>query len=252
MAELNLTTLIGGVPFLDEGFRPEAALSAVLCVRLWSLGMDADTTDKQTCREILSPTAARECCLAAGVNTDIDLVELSLEQLSRVQATLERISIEMPIWAAALQLPIRFYGIDRPGVISASAPAFRQFIFLDRAAFYSERELAEQVIHEFAHNWLYLIEEFMPFFRKPSAVRHVLPSGTANRSSSEVIGAGHVAATLMLWYARSDATADVERCAVLRDYLDGCVSKLESLPRESFSASGTFLFDRLVIARERQ
>jgi hypothetical protein len=65
-------------------------------------------------------------------------------------------------------------------------------------------------------------------FERPSARPVMLPSGTANRSPSEVLGAAHVAAVLIrLYTAAGDAPEGrLEKLAV---YRAGCLTLLDQI-----------------------
>ena len=107
----------------------------------------------------------------------------------------------MPAWAPLLSLPVRYARLHPDGgAISASSRDWPQHVLLADDAFASDAELREQLVHELAHQWLYLIEDIWPLDR-PGAARLTLPSGTRDRAPAEVLGAAHVAAALTRMYA---------------------------------------------------
>ncbi|MFC9472698.1 HEXXH motif-containing putative peptide modification protein [Nocardia sp. NPDC056952] len=130
-----------------------------------------------------------------------------------------------PSWAPYFELPVIFVQLPSDSrAISASAPHWPQHVMLAPAAFATLDELREQVVHEFCHQWLYLLEEVCPMEVADGSRDLTLPSGTTERSVREVIGAAHVGLALAVLYRDDDQPAQAEQ---LRDYAHGCLQVLE-------------------------
>ncbi|MGP3921232.1 aKG-HExxH-type peptide beta-hydroxylase [Nonomuraea sp. 10N515B] len=91
---------------------------------------------------------------------------------------------------------------------------------------------SRQVTHELCHQWLYMIQEAWRLARE-GAEQLVLPSGTADRTPSEVLGAAHVAAALVRLHRIDPAGADLQHAAdhirYLVHYGRGCLSLLDGI-----------------------
>lgn len=237
--------LLGGVPFVDDEFRWEAVLAAVAGRRAWSLGvLDAQALRSCDPRQLLTPSAGRALRIQESIDREIQSAPLSPLQAARVRSALDEVQEAFPQWRGVLGLPLEVRALLDPGVISCSCYAWPQHVFLSPAAFSSDAELREQVIHEICHNWLYLIEELWRLHRAGDGRLFRLPSGTAGRNIAEVIGAAHVAASLLRWYGRREAPAE-SRSSVLGEYLHGCLDTLGGLEPEALTATGRFLFEGL-------
>ncbi len=77
-------------------------------------------------------------------------------------------------------------------------------------------------MHELAHQWLYLIEDIWPL-GAPGAARLTLPSGTRDRTLPKVLGAAHVAATLIRLYGTAGGPHAATRISGLARYGQGCL-----------------------------
>ena len=163
---------------------------------------------------------------------NVDWVELSDSQVTEVMTSLGVVRSAVPPWAGLMNLPVRF-GIAPVEwkSVSSSSFAWPQHIWLSARAFASPEVLAEQLVHEISHQWLYLIEELTPLQIDQTDVRVTLPSGTPNRSVSELLGALHVSLNLRrLWLAiHVDESLRQRRLAHLDMYLDGCLRLLREV-----------------------
>ncbi|MEZ0076268.1 aKG-HExxH-type peptide beta-hydroxylase [Planotetraspora sp. GP83] len=219
-------TLLGGLPFLDEGFAAKRLLAGVAAARHVTAEAEgkADGITDRAVETWLGPS--RALLLAGG--RSIPAIPLLPEQKSQVTATLQELGSLIPAWVSLIALPIR-YGSLYPatGAISASSRAWPQHVLLSDEAFATPVELREQITHELSHQWLYLIEELWRI-ELPSAQPVTLPSGTANRSPSEVVGAAHVATVLTRLYT---ATGDAPegRLEKLAIYRAGCLTLLDQV-----------------------
>ena len=246
MKTLNFTTY----PFIDEDFCPKRLIAAVLVSRNHRF-IKIETTQIQTLKILLSP-AIQEVFLANDssliysqpmTESDLKLIKSQISFIREIKSS----------WYSLFSLPIRFRYISTPGVISCSSPSYPQHIFLDREAFKSFEELREQLLHEFCHNWLYLFQEVVPLTFVQKNVRFTLPSGTANRTAEEVLGAAYVAASLIAFYSSSldskwfeNKQISIRRIVDLSNYLEICINKLDSLNNSRLLAPvGISLFMRI-------
>ncbi|WP_336214859.1 aKG-HExxH-type peptide beta-hydroxylase [Nonomuraea sp. LPB2021202275-12-8] len=224
-------TTLAGMPFLDDGFDAGqllAAVAAVRHIRAENLGIDgASHADPGTW---LAPGHA---LLLQKDPTPIPGVALSPDRRTAIDHVLYGLAETVPAWQPLVRLPARFLLLDtKDGAISASCRDWPQHILLAPAAFAHRRELREQVTHELCHQWLYMIQEVWRLARE-GADELILPSGTADRTPSEVLGAAHVAAALVRLHqadpagARPQVTADHIR--YLLDYGRGCLSLLDGI-----------------------
>lgn len=156
-----------------------------------------------------------------------------------------------PGWAPLLSaLPVRYVSMpaERRG-ISASSFAWPQHVLLSGRAFATMPVLAEQVLHEHFHQWLYLCEELAALHHDGCTDRFTLPSGTGNRSPGEVLGATHVATGLQRLWQHLDVPPSVRtrRLDDLAGYLSGCRALLDEI-RPCLTADGHALAERLLEA----
>ena len=227
----SLTTLFGGVPFLDLSFDTHKMMSAVACSRAWRvLGGEVEQLAIKNLPVLLVPSVARRLRLNEGVDVSLQSQSLTVDQERQIERALAYVVRIVPHWKPLLNLPLTLRSIYKSKAISCSSYAYPQHIFLSPGAFTSDIELREQLLHEISHNWLYLIEELWPLHRPEYVERFQLPSGTPNRNASEVLGAAYVAAVLLDWYAaQASLSISVERSAYLRRYLVGCLSLLNTI-----------------------
>jgi hypothetical protein len=221
------TTALGGLPFLNDGFvstRLLAAVAAVRHVQAERIGAVGDLSDAQA-EAWLAP--ARAFMLRRG-GPPMPAAPLTPRRRGMVADAVEGLGVAVPGWEPLLRLPVRFALLEPPnGAISASSRMWPQHVLLAEEAFATARELAEQVVHELCHQWLYLIEEVWAL-EVPDARRATLPSGTADRSPAEVLGAAHVAAALVRLY-RAGADAPPDRIGRLSQYGDHCLGLLDGM-----------------------
>lgn len=213
---------IGGVPFIDAGFEPRRLLAAVAATRLHRRKIDPETLPRDRLEAVLKPEFAVE--LYKGYQrVRLPTENLSLEELSRIKQAQADLINHRPEWARLISLPIRFMKMTGSSQsISASIDVLPQHVFLSAEAFVSDKELREQILHETCHNWLYLISEVWRLHWTASRVLLTLPSGTTNRTPSELIGALHVASVLLLYYGSDEHMAEVQ-ARDLAGYRAGCL-----------------------------
>ncbi|MFF0520994.1 aKG-HExxH-type peptide beta-hydroxylase [Actinomadura nitritigenes] len=215
---------LGGLPFVDDGFRSRRLLAAAAAARHVLAERQGRTRglSERTLEGWLAP--ARALTLVDGPAMPArPLTRIQRGQVAQARAGL---AAAVPAWRPLLDLPVRYALLDPDGgAISASSKAWPQHVLLARAAFDSPLEVREQLLHETAHQWLYLIEEVWRL-QRPGAARRTLPSGTADRSPAEVLGAAHVATALTRMY-RACGDAPPGRLAHLAVYRAGCLDLLD-------------------------
>ncbi len=235
----------GGFPFMDTAFDSRRLLAAVACGR-WARahGLDSAPTSEQLAA-VLEPANARRI-RRLDLQLDLPSEALPEERILKVRETLTLARELLPAWGALLSIPIEFRRLVHSAAISASIFAWPQSIFLADRAFASDSTLAEQLVHEMSHQWLYFLEEIWPLQIAGSGQSFTLPSGTAGRSASELLGALHVVANLRtLW--RVVPVTDEERgrrLEHLHHYGAACLRLLDAA-RPALTVEGQALAQRL-------
>lgn len=232
-----------GLPFLDDAFAARRLLAITAAVRYVGArnrGLAAGTSSAQA-GSWLGPARALMLSTAA---TPLPAQPLPRARRQQVIRALEQIAAVMPRWQVLLDLPVRYARLHPSrGAISASSRDWPQHVLLADEAFATSRELAEQLLHELAHQWLYLIEDIWPL-QRPGVPALTLPSGTHDRSPAEILGAAHVAAALIRFYRQQPGDWAAARIAVLADYGTGCL-ELAGAVREHLTGEGTLIAGQL-------
>jgi hypothetical protein len=212
---------LAGLPFLDDAFAARRLLALTAAVRYAGArnrGMAGGMSSAQA-GAWLGPARA---LMLSTATAPMPAQPLSTALRQQVTRALEQIAAVMPQWQVVLDLPVR-YALLHPsrGAISASSRDWPQHVLLADEAFATSRELAEQLLHELSHQWLYLIEDIWPL-QHPGAPAVTLPSGTRDRTPAEILGAAHVAATLIRFYREQPGDA-AARIFTLTGYGTGCL-----------------------------
>lgn len=231
---------LGGAPFLDDDFGAGRLLAAV-CAMRHSRGMTAGRAARITEANITTwLTPARAAVLNTGAPR-LPAAPLRPSRLAAIEQATAALGTAVPAWAPLLGLPVRFAALHPPtGAISASIRSWPQHVLLAAEAFATESELAEQVLHEIAHQWMYLVMEVWPMTGEIQRL-FTLPSGTGGKQAWEVLGAAHVAAVLRRWYRCGPASSPV-RAKELREYAEGC---LALLPAAELAPAGELFVERI-------
>lgn len=220
-------TVLGGMPFIDDSFASARLLAAVAAVRHVE-GERTGNADGITDAEIAGWLDPARALLLRGPTGKIPAETLTDRRQRMITDILAELAELIPYWAPLVGLPVVFSLLSPSnGAISASSRMWPQQVLIADEAFASPVELREQVVHELSHQWLYLIEELWAL-EIPSARHVTLPSGTAERTPAEVLGAAHVAAALIRMY-RASTTTPAARLDRLADYASGCVELLGAL-----------------------
>jgi hypothetical protein len=214
----------GGYPFLDASFNPRRLITAAACVR-WGRAVEGHLgLSGRDLVDVMDPHVAL-AIRRLDLLLDVGWSGISTSQATSVSSAIGLITGCVPEWQELLGLPVVFGSMPAGwSSISASSFAWPQHIWLSGRAFVSEAVLAEQVLHEISHQWIYLIEELAPLQTAGCEVRVVLPSGTGDRSLSELLGALHVSLNLRrLWRELPvDEVLRQRRLAHLEQYVAGC------------------------------
>ena len=236
---------LGGLPFLDDRFAARRLLAITAAVRYNAacqrgLANGTSARDAEAC---LTPEQALALSTSTST-TPMPARPLSAARRRHVTGTLADLAASVPSWRLLLALPVRYARLHPAGgAISASSRNWPQHVLLAQEAFVTSRELAEQVTHELAHQWLYLIEDIWPL-QVPGAATLTLPSGTRGRSPAEVLGAAHVAAVLIRLYQRAATGHAAGRIRALAAYGAGCLDLAASASAE-LTEAGTLIAQQL-------
>lgn len=213
------------------------AVNAIRRVRAENRGVLAHPVEM---KELMEPERALMVSCAVLEMSPPPYERVTLEEQARIEDTLQELSSQFPSWSVPLSLQIVFLKLpDDYGAISGSAQKWPQHILLSREGL-EAGEIAEQLIHEFCHQWQYLIQEILPSNKYSRDRTLKLPSGTPERAPSEVLGAGHVAATLVEYYK----VADPPQVPPLLEYARGC-SQLLRENSDRLSETGLTLHSSL-------
>ncbi|MGW2541298.1 hypothetical protein ACWC5I_10595 [Kitasatospora sp. NPDC001574] len=210
--------LFGGMPFLDDAFRPGRLLGAVSSVRQVQAARQGLEVLPDS-RQWLAPERAVECRANAE---PVASYPMPAERRERVELARKDLVRLLPVWEPLFQLPVN-YLMREGSALSGSSFWWPQHVYIGEASFSSDLELREHVLHEQCHQWLYLLEELFNL-DLPDSPELTLPSGTSDRTPREVVGAAHVAAVLVRLYRAEDNPGHL---APLTAYGRGCLALLE-------------------------
>ncbi|MGH3245172.1 MAG: aKG-HExxH-type peptide beta-hydroxylase [Trebonia sp.] len=232
-----------GMPFLDDEFASRRLLAIIAAARYGAAARQGLTGGLSRWQAEAWLTPARAYLVNAGP-TPMPAQPFRAARRQQVTDALARLAAVMPAWAPLLILPVRYARLQPAvGAISASSRDWPQHVLLADDAFATDAELREQLVHELAHQWLYLIEDVWPL-DTPGAARLTLPSGTRGRAPAEVLGAAHVAAVLTRMYAMTGGPGAESRISALTAYGRGCLELAQTASADLTSA-GTMIAQRL-------
>ncbi|MBR1250455.1 hypothetical protein JQ609_26485 [Bradyrhizobium sp. AUGA SZCCT0169] len=217
------------LPLLDDDFDAAQLLNAVANRRRDRVARGSPPDDPT--RTFLDPEIAKQVYeaewdqdpfTAGAVVPDPDFAEL-------LEGAKAQIIEAMPEWREVLSLPVRVMVVPTSTYFGYSILSSPQHIYL--ASLDDQRRdprlLLENYLHEFAHLWLYLIEEVHPFEEALHRLTYTLPSGTSGRTVTATMDAAYVAAVLRRYYARVD---NVPRRSELTAYVAGCLMQIKDDP----------------------
>ncbi|MFD5856068.1 hypothetical protein [Streptomyces chartreusis] len=235
-------TVLNGVPFLERNFLVPRLLAGVVVVRQVhsrNLGVQ-DVPAAHDITGWLSPDSAVNTRPNA---TPVQVRPMPPERMRRVQRAARGLGELLPHWRQLMALPMAYHLLEKGDMsLSASTYLWPQQILLSDAAFDNRQSLDELLLHEWCHQWLYLMEELWAF-DVPGARRVTLPSGTSHRAPREVIGAAHVAAVTIRMYAALGVHGG-ERVEMFTDYGRGCLDLLDEL-HEDLTPAGQKIAGKL-------
>jgi hypothetical protein len=220
---------------LDAAFARTHLLQSVAKVR-----QQRDQDSGQSVLDVdsyLNPLIAREIySTVEDGNTFTDgAVEAAGPLLRGIERARGKICRVLPEWREYFSLPVRLMALDTQVYFGYSCLAEPQHIYLGSISdqLRDEELLLENYLHEFAHLWLYLLQELSPFQSPHAETTYTLPSGTAGRSLTATIDAAFVASVLRHYYAR---LGDIPRRRELSAYIGGCLMAIRG--DSQFTAAG--------------
>lgn len=223
--EISMNALFGGIPFLDPEFQTVQFLTAVAVVRRNRDKQNNMISDKLN--EYLSPMRATHVYnQILGREGEIAGKALTNSEKNLVKDAINSIIAVMPLWSGLLTLPLEIRRTEDKLVIGYSNASRPQIIMLGPLSWQSEDELREQLLHEIAHIWLYMVEELWALHQDENPGFFTLPSGISGKTGTGVLNASFVAATLLKFY---DELSEgwVDRKLKLGAYLSGCLDELK-------------------------
>jgi hypothetical protein len=221
------------LPLLDENFDPSQLMDTVARKRMQQAQLLGHAVTGNP-RDYLEPDTARKVLSDFyGISDDTDpYARGSSELTGRFQELAkeakDRIFNDAPEWLTFEELPIAML-LTPATVLSYSCLCHPQHLFFGEVSFKDESLdfIVENFLHEYAHNWLYLLQEISAFSADRYRVMYTLPSGTPNRPVTAVIDAAYVAAVLRYYYAKIKKP---QREAELTAYLAGCLMQIRNDP----------------------
>lgn len=243
-----LLDVFGGLPFLDDGFRSDLMCQTIVGLRekFASKYIDSNEGSGVPRSHWLMPEGGQALRESMGIECDLVPLEMGEADSKKVHASRSRIAQMVRHWGDLIWLPMSFHEMARPGVESCSCYAQPQRTYLSRQILDGDRvRLDECIVHEACHNWMYMLEELEPFHDPAGTPLFVLPSGTGNRNPTEVIGACHVALTLIELYKQVPGEMSKHRRMNLQRYASGCVETLVGMGENILRPSGIEVRQRL-------
>lgn len=235
---------IGGIPFVDEGFKPANLLTLVAILRR---NIDGGSHALQA---YLDP----DLSVALYRRTRADEIplppsgDLSVGDLEALDTATLGITQMRPDWRDLFRIPLKFKRLLTEQV-SLTNPLIPQHVYLGRRATDDAFLLSETLVHELSHVWNGFILEIFDWQLDACPRNYVLPSGTTGKDIRGVLFAGLFAAGALNYYMSLDDRLPQERARArakyLKKYLDEC---LDTVRRSPFvSRTGDLLSERLSI-----
>ncbi|GGU37791.1 aKG-HExxH-type peptide beta-hydroxylase [Streptomyces violascens] len=247
LTPLFVPAYCGGWPFLDDSLDTRRLLTAAAGTRVARRdGTHAAPTPHDLAAALAPAEAVR--IRALDLPKPLPHGTLTPDQAQQVRQAVRLIAQLAPAWVPLLSaLPLVYLPMPTGRGISASSFAWPQHILLAAEAFDSQAVLAEQVLHETFHQWLYLCEELAALQHSGCTHRITLPSGTSGRSPAELLGAAHVTCGLARLWPLLDVPAPVrdQRLAHLAAYRHGCLALIDTV-RPCLTEHGHALADKIL------
>ncbi len=225
--------LTAKLPLLDTDINPEPLLEAVARKRerqAWLLGHVSEDP-----KAYLDPEQAHQLFneVYGGAPQMDPYTQNAYEPTGALKQTImdarSALNTNFPDWGFFQKLPVKVLISPQPSILSYSCFLHPQHIYLGMQSFGGSNAdlLLESYLHEYAHVWLYLIQEISPFSNDRYGYRYTLPSGTSNRTVTATIDAAFVAAALRKYYAK---LGNANRRCELTAYLAGCLMQIRNDP----------------------
>lgn len=246
MDPLSWTAICGGLPFVHDAFNANALFTAVAAVRQYR-HQEAGGTPRLLEAYVNDPSFAYQVSRAwMDPHGPIEAHSLLSTQQARFDRALAQVAEVCPEWSPLLGLPVTCGLLVSPAAISLTNPGIPQHAFFGPAAFSGSVDLADLVVHEWAHLWLAMGAELRPLHDSADPARFTLPSGSPGKHATGVLMAAHFAAASTRYHRRcGDQAFARERLA----YLRGCLQTLDSHP---LTPSGAEVFGELAAFAEAQ
>jgi len=221
------------LPLLDVELDPAPLLEAVAAKRRqqgWLLGRAGDDVkaymDPEQAQKIADQIFGPASQMDPYAHGAYEPTGALKQSIADAQATIAQ---NYPDWSRCRELPVRVLISTYPYILGYSCLLHPQTIYLGLPSFggNSPDLLVDNYLHEYAHIWLYLVQEISPFSAERHGRRYTLPSGTSNRSVTATVDAAYVAAVLRKYYHK---TGNVERRRELTAYLAGCLMQIRNDP----------------------
>lgn len=221
------------LPFLDFDFPRQDLLAAVTEARrsrdtaMGRLALDLES--------YLNPVIARDLYPSEENSYNRGTYDAHSELLRKVETAKATIRQAMPEWRDYFSIPIRLLEMNTDAYFGYSNVVEPQHIYLSSVSQHISDDdlLLENFLHEFAHIWLYFLEELTAFETGQHLAVYTLPSGTTGRTLTATIDAAFVATILRCYYAR---TGDIARRRELAAYIGGCLLEIRDDP--NFTTAG--------------
>jgi hypothetical protein len=235
---------IGGIPFVDEGFKPANLVTLVAILRR---NIDGGSN---ALRAYLDP----ELSVALYRQTGAEQIhsppsgDLSASDIEAIDSAILGITQMRPAWRDLFRIPLKFKRLLTEQV-SLTNFLIPQYVYLGRRATDDAFLLSETLVHELSHVWNGFILEIFDWQVDACPKDYVLPSGTTGKDIRGVLFAGLFAAAALNYYmARGDQLPQERaraRVKYLKKYLDECLDTVRCSP--FVSRTGDLLAERLLM-----
>ena len=225
----KVMSVINGLPFVDDSFKPNKLLTLVAMLR-----SNIDEAKLKNPVDYLSPKVAYDIyhkCSGQN-NTDfINACALSIQEKKQIRDAIDFIITQHPNWKTLFSIPIK-YQKNLNWEVSFSNPLIPQQIYLGEQAFINgDTKLQEIIIHEMSHIWCAFLTEIYDFQTLDSDNNYVLPSGTGNKNVRGILLASLFAASTVIFYGNlfkiEQSDKYMSRMNYLYQYLNKSLDTIE-------------------------
>lgn len=224
MEKISIIDVVGGIPFIDNSFKPEKLLGALSVHRAKIYGFSNASIEELG--ELIHPIfAIKFAHLHYPDHPPIESKPLDVNEQVILHKTIKSIIFKVPEWKVLIDGPFIYFQLIGNVFYSLTNPVIPQAIF-SLEALKSEENLAESLVHELAHTWLGLINEIAPLADPKYEEVFTLPSGTKDKSTLGTLLAAHFAGAALNYHKKSNSM-NISRISFLVEYLNGCINILE-------------------------